>query len=116
MRFIERNGKLTIAKSSQKGMPLSIIENLPEIQTNLTYNYSTKLQQFLWGKELLMDEIPFSFPNIKEHFENGYIGFGYGIENVIKRDVIVVQMMTLLCLVLFYVQDAGKCAPTAGSA
>ncbi|MED4402749.1 DEAD/DEAH box helicase [Metabacillus fastidiosus] len=85
MRFIEGNGKLIIAKSSQKGMPLSLIKNLPEIRTNLTYKYSANIQQFLEGKELLMDEIPFSFPIIKEHFENDYIQFNYGVENVNKK-------------------------------
>ncbi|MGG3798943.1 hypothetical protein [Metabacillus fastidiosus] len=32
-----------------------------------------------------MDEIPFPFAIMKEHFENGYIEFGYGIENVGKK-------------------------------
>lgn len=46
---------------------------------NPQFSFSQELQQILYGKKLLMDEIPFSSKEIDEHFEHGYVGFIPGL-------------------------------------
>ncbi|PLR90815.1 DNA/RNA helicase [Bacillus sp. T33-2] len=49
---------------------------------NQSFHYNTQLQQFLSGKQLLLDELPFPLEEIHEHYENGYINYRKGIRQI----------------------------------
>lgn len=79
MRFIDKNPLLLPTRSHQEGQPISKIANLPLTPLNHAYTYSLELQQFLTGKELLADELPFPFETIQVHITNGYISLNHGL-------------------------------------
>jgi competence protein ComFA len=56
---------------------------LPEIEPqplNSSFEYDEKLQQFLYGKMLLIDELPFPLEQIQAHYENGFLNYNAGIK------------------------------------
>lgn len=77
MLFEKVNNKLV---PSLKGLCISEC-NLYEQILNPTYNFSIDLQQFLQGRLLLIDEIPFPVEMIQEHYEQGYVQYHYGVKN-----------------------------------
>lgn len=88
MLFQIRDGKLVsnfLEKTSTDFHPISslTIPKPPLLQMN--YPYSKELQHFLAGRQLLLDEIPYSFSLLYEHYENGYIQFQKGIERKNNR-------------------------------
>lgn len=50
-----------------------------EIPPNLRFEFNPQLQSFLSGKQLLVDDIPFSHEEIKEHYENGFVYYRPGV-------------------------------------
>jgi len=42
---------------------------------NPSYDYSPELQQLLYGKQLLLEEIPFSLEDIQQHYVNGFVHY-----------------------------------------
>jgi competence protein ComFA len=55
---------------------------LPEIKPQpliSSFEYDEKLQQILYGKMLLLDELPFSLEQIQKHYENGFLNYNAGI-------------------------------------
>lgn len=79
MRFsIEDNG-LTPTFSIQKGLPISKHGNLPQNPLNEGFEYSTELQQYLMGRELLFTELPFSIETLQAHYQHGYLKLNHGI-------------------------------------
>jgi competence protein ComFA len=88
MRFVSYflNDRLLIA-------PETLVENpdikpvpfgdLPEIDPhplNSSFMFDEKLQQILYGKMLLLDELPFSLEQIQKHYENGFLNYNAGIK------------------------------------
>ncbi|MBM6619050.1 DEAD/DEAH box helicase [Bacillus suaedaesalsae] len=53
--------------------------NIPQLPINSTYQPSLDLQQYLQGRKLLLDEIPFELEIMHEHFENGYVRYESGV-------------------------------------
>ncbi|MGG4491611.1 DEAD/DEAH box helicase [Metabacillus idriensis] len=68
----------------EEGLPISK-HHLRVSQINPSSAYSKDLQKHLQGRKLLIDEIPFPFEIIQQHYENGYIKYEYGLEKVNKR-------------------------------
>ena len=67
-----------------------IVGNFPDYETlplNKEFPYSKSLQQFLHGRKLLSEEIPFSLETIHEHYLNGYVAYYQGITDQ-KRDYV----------------------------
>jgi competence protein ComFA len=88
MRFVSYflNNRLIVA-------PESLVENLelkpvpfgelPEIETqplNSSFAFDEKLQQILYGKMLLLDELQLPLKTIQEHYENGFLNYNAGIK------------------------------------
>ncbi|WP_084374959.1 DEAD/DEAH box helicase [Neobacillus soli] len=89
MRFVIKNEKL-IPQKLHKGdsLPISQLETIPQqppLNTEFTYN--PDLQQFLTGKQLLFDDIPFPLDEIQAHYESGYVTYRKGIDYDGKRPV-----------------------------
>lgn len=74
-------------------VPETLVENLdlkpvpfgelPEIEPqplNSSFEYSEKLQQILYGKMLLLDELQIPFKTIQEHYENGFVVYNHGVK------------------------------------
>jgi competence protein ComFA len=88
MRFVSYflNNRLIVA-------PETLVENpdlkpvlfgeLPEIEPlplNSSFEYDEKIQQILYGKMLLLDELPFPLEQIQAHYENGFLNYNVGIK------------------------------------
>ncbi|HEX7064423.1 MAG TPA: DEAD/DEAH box helicase [Bacillales bacterium] len=54
-------------------------ETLPLPPLDPAYSFSKPLQHFLQGKQLLLDELPFSLELIHEHYLHGYAAYSAGI-------------------------------------
>ncbi|ANX13702.1 hypothetical protein ABE41_016965 [Fictibacillus arsenicus] len=87
MRFVSYflNDRLIVA-------PETLVENLdftpvpfgelPQIEPQLlnsSFKYDEKLQQVLYGKMLLFDELQLPLKTIQEHFENGFVMYNQGV-------------------------------------
>lgn len=82
MRFIETNGILTpepLTSTTQELKPISQIPQIITPETNQNYNFTPELQAHLQGKQLLLEELPFSISQLHEHYLNGLITFRKGI-------------------------------------
>ncbi|WP_153237367.1 DEAD/DEAH box helicase [Fictibacillus phosphorivorans] len=87
MRFVSLflNNRLTITPetlvidSSLKAVPFSELSVVEQPPLNPTFQYDEKLQQILYGKKLLFDEISFTVDQIQKHYENGYVKYSTGI-------------------------------------
>ncbi|MGO4888791.1 DEAD/DEAH box helicase [Anaerobacillus sp. MEB173] len=58
------------------------ISKLPHFTTpqlDAGFRFSTQLQHFLQGKQLLLDELPFSIQQIQSHYLSGYLTYEQGI-------------------------------------
>jgi competence protein ComFA len=82
MRFTETNGILTpepLITTSEEPVQITQIPQIITPQLNPTYSYSTELQTNLQGKQLLIEDIPFSITQLHKHYLNGFITFRKGI-------------------------------------
>ncbi|WP_349408643.1 DEAD/DEAH box helicase [Pseudalkalibacillus sp. SCS-8] len=61
--------------------PISQINALPLQPLNSNYSYNKPLREFLVGRHLLLDELPFPIHLIQEHYQQGFITFEKGITN-----------------------------------
>lgn len=55
------------------------LEELREKPINLEFEFNRKLQLFLSGRNLLLEEVPFSIEEIHEHVRHGYVAYRQGI-------------------------------------
>lgn len=60
-------------------LSISHYENLPIQPFNDTFIYNKNLQRYLTGRQLLLDEIPFTIEEIHIHYENGLIRYCHGV-------------------------------------
>ncbi|MEH7179440.1 DEAD/DEAH box helicase [Neobacillus vireti] len=79
MRFLVKENYLFPQKSTDS-LPISQIPTIPQPPLNFNFPYNSKLQLLLTGKQLLLDDLPFPFEEIHNHYENGYITYRKGIE------------------------------------
>ncbi|MDQ0231446.1 DEAD/DEAH box helicase [Metabacillus malikii] len=79
MRFVLQDERLIPTFSVHEGLPISQHQTLPHTPLNKQFNYSTQLQQHLYGKELLLAEIPFPLETLHEHVNHGYVQLSHGI-------------------------------------
>lgn len=54
-------------------------KQLPIQSFNESFHYHKKLQTSLAGKQLLIDELPFSIREIHDHYENGFLQYHHGV-------------------------------------
>ncbi len=81
MRFLIENNKIFPQKFTSNGsLRISQFPIIPQPALKPEFSYNPALQQFLTGKQLLFEDIPFPFDEIQTHYENGYITYRKGIE------------------------------------
>jgi competence protein ComFA len=86
MKFLLEDGKIIpTMKFNDKSFVISKLPDIPSVPRNLSFIANPDLQKMLAGKQLLVDEIPFSIEEIHEHYENGYIAYRRGLENSDKK-------------------------------
>lgn len=88
MRFVSYflNNRLIVA-------PETLLENpvlepvsfgkLPEIEPrplNSSFIYDEKLQQILYGKTFLLDELQIPLDTLQKHYENGFVMYNHGVK------------------------------------
>ena len=59
---------------------ISHFTSFPPQPLNPSFPFSSELQSFLSGRSLLVDEIPFPLSTLQEHYVNGYVSYGKGID------------------------------------
>ncbi|SEM65286.1 competence protein ComFA [Mesobacillus persicus] len=85
MRFAIEENKLTPAPlllTPQETYPISKLNLLPEIPLDSTFCFNSQLQHYLSGKQLLLDDLPFTLDDIQLHYVKGYLMYRKGIEIV----------------------------------
>jgi competence protein ComFA len=83
LKFLLKEGKIIPRITSPVGenpLTISKLPEIPLIPANSSYRYNPDLQKMLVGKQLLIEELPFSLEEIQEHYENGYLIYRKGIE------------------------------------
>lgn len=58
---------------------ITSLAEIPQPPMNPNFSFNRELQKLLLGKQLLIDEIPYSLKEIQTHYENGYITIRKGI-------------------------------------
>lgn len=79
MRFSLQHNTLTQVLSHAEGLPISNHRPIPQNPFNDTFMYSTQLQRYLSGRELLSSEGPFSNETLHTHYQNGFIKLNHGV-------------------------------------
>ncbi len=72
-----QNNMLTIKLDGTKR--ISDFLEIPHTQTQHSFPFNHDLHQYLIGKRLLLDEIPFSLETIQSHYVHGYLRYGHGV-------------------------------------
>lgn len=60
-------------------MSISHFETIPHPPQNSNQLFNQELHQLLKGKQLLLEDLPYSIQEIQQHYENGYITLRKGI-------------------------------------
>jgi competence protein ComFA len=90
MRFIAQEDKLIPVKTkAENTLPLGKINSIPDPPLHPSFRFNPALQEFLTGKQLLVDELPFSLDEIQNHYENGYLTYRKAIINIGKKPACV---------------------------
>lgn len=81
MRFLLKNEIVTpyLKERPLDSLPISLVETIPELPFNEAYPFNEDLQHLLYGKQLLLEDLPFPLEEIQEHYENGHILYRKGI-------------------------------------
>ncbi|ANB61449.1 DEAD/DEAH box helicase [Anoxybacteroides amylolyticum] len=83
MRFMYDGTKLVpeplSAVRGEKAVPISHIATIPIREQNPYFSASSELLSFLAGRQLLLEELPFSLEQIQAHYENGYVSYQKGV-------------------------------------
>ncbi|WNF36621.1 hypothetical protein RJD24_19735 [Bacillaceae bacterium IKA-2] len=86
-RYVSPESLLPQKQVAQQESAPTAISKLPDFQQppkNELFLYSKLLRQFLQGKKLLQQELPFPIELIDDHYQNGYIAYQKAI--IAKRD------------------------------
>lgn len=93
LRFALINGKLTpesLLPFEAETKPISQLENIPEpLPVNTDFTFNKEFQKLLTGKQLLLQDIPFSIEELQSHYENGYIQYRKSISLVNEKAICV---------------------------
>ena len=54
-------------------------ESVPSLSTDRSFQYNPEMQKNLTGKQLLIEELPFSMEEVQKHHEQGYVLYRKGI-------------------------------------
>jgi len=76
MRFAIEHDQLIPApllKTLHNTKTISQIDTLPHIPLQPSFSFNHDLQHFLSGKQLLLEDLPFSLEEIQQHYQNGYL-------------------------------------------
>ncbi len=95
MRFVSLflNNRLTIAPEhlvkdpSLKDVPFNKLPAVDQPPLKPSFSFDKNLQQILYGKLLLFEELPFTVEKIHEHYENGYLNYSVGVSKTKYRYV-----------------------------
>ncbi|WP_040344899.1 DEAD/DEAH box helicase [Neobacillus bataviensis] len=79
MRFIIKDELLIPSNTAEYSLPITKIPTIPQPPLNPNFAYNPDLQQLLSGKQLLIDDIPFSIADIQTHYQHGYVTYRKGI-------------------------------------
>lgn len=82
MRFALKNSRLIPAQLLEHAantFPISSIDFFSHPPVNPSFLYNKELQQILNGKQLLLEDLPFSLTDIQAHYEHGYLIYRKGI-------------------------------------
>lgn len=82
MRFMYDGTKLVpepLTAGGEKVVPISRVATIPIYEPNPHFSPSSELLSFLAGRQLLLDELPFSLEQIQAHYEHGYVSYQKGI-------------------------------------
>jgi competence protein ComFA len=88
MRFVScfiNNRLIVVPETFEENPDLKLVPfgELPEIEPhhqNSSFEYDEKLQQVLYGKMLLLDELQFPLKTLQEHFKNGFVMYNKGVK------------------------------------
>lgn len=81
MKFLLENGKIIpTMKFNDKSYVISKLHDIPSVPPNPSFIVNPDLHKMLAGKQLLVDELPFSLDEIHQHYENGYLVYRRGLE------------------------------------
>ncbi|MBY0146337.1 DEAD/DEAH box helicase [Neobacillus niacini] len=69
-------------KEKETTIPISQIPIIPQPTLNLNFVFNPDLQLLLTGKQLILDDLPFTLEEIQKHYENGYVTYRKGIEYI----------------------------------
>ncbi|MBO0961492.1 hypothetical protein J1P26_17435 [Neobacillus sp. MM2021_6] len=79
MRFIIKDELLIKSNTVEDSLPISKIPTIPQPPLNPKFAYNPNLQQILSGKQLLLEDIPFTHEEVQTHYQNGYVTYRKGI-------------------------------------
>jgi competence protein ComFA len=91
MRFVKTGKILIHYKENPNSLPISQFSVIPQPPLNHHYTFSRELQLLLIGKQLLLDDLPYSLSEIQDHYENGYITYRKGIDYLSNHKPICVR-------------------------
>ncbi|MED4225122.1 DEAD/DEAH box helicase [Neobacillus cucumis] len=89
MRFIVEENQLIPTQSHENSFPITQIPTIPQPPLNPAFTFNPDLQQQLTGKQLLLDDLPYSITEIQMHYENGYLTYRKGILKNKKQSICV---------------------------
>jgi competence protein ComFA len=80
MKFLLEDGKMIpTMKFEDKAQVISKLPDIPPVPINPLFIVNRDLQKMLVGKQLLIDELPFSLEEIHQHYQNGYLAYRRGL-------------------------------------
>ncbi|MCL6584956.1 MAG: DEAD/DEAH box helicase [Anoxybacillus sp.] len=88
MRFMYDGTNLVpepLTAGGEKVVPISRVATIPIYELNPHFSPSSELLSFLAGRQLLLDELPFSLEQLHSHYENGYVSYQKGIISTTQR-------------------------------
>lgn len=109
-RYVSPEPLLPTKQLAQQTSAPTAISKLPDFQQppeNEDFLYSKTLQQFLQGKKLLPQELPFPIELIDDHYQNGYIDYHKAI--IAKSDTYTCARCGNNEKHLFAVHQCAKC-------
>jgi competence protein ComFA len=86
MRFIVTD-EILIPNKSENSLRISDITVIPQPTQNPSFPYNQDLQQMLTGKQLLLEDLPFTLGEIQIHYENGHITYRKGMDSLGKKPI-----------------------------
>jgi len=74
-----------LLSTSQLTYKISEIPTIPEPSFNPSFTFNPNLQRHLSGKQLLLEDLPFSLEEIQLHYQNGYIAYRPALKKTLEK-------------------------------